>query len=130
MNTYKQKCGVEKLYFATERKALKIVEQSAKKILQKYSFLDEFIMGMGGWFFTLKREDVGDQNIEIEIDLAGRSYWYLPDVDGCMVEQKTPKDVDSLNKFIDKWDDHLKITGTPMRFTAIGPTIIEWGAMN
>ena len=76
------------------------VEELARKILAEHSTLDEFVMGMGIACFTDKKGD--------SLDLEDRAY------------------MKPLADFINEWDDFLKITGEPMRFTANGPRITNW----
>lgn len=91
--------------------SLVIVENKARAILQQHSNLDEFIMCMGGWFFTSKRKDTRGQAIIIDP---------YDDIHRC------PKYMTGLRRFIDEWDDYLKITGESVRFTANGEKITDW----
>lgn len=75
------------------------VKVQARKILQKHNNLDEFIMGMGTWFFTYTN---GEQ--------------VSPDL----------KYLKPLSDFIYDYDQALKITGNPVRFTAYGANITDW----
>lgn len=80
--------------------ALIVVEQLAREVLRERQDLSEFVMGMGEAFFTSK----GDKTIGLE---------YVPEAE-------------DLLGFLDDWDEYLKITGNPMRFTAGGNVITEW----
>jgi hypothetical protein len=91
--------------------ALLEVELQARKILSQHKNLDEFVMGMGGWFFT--RNDKEHTIVH-------------NDSNGISPSERTPKYTRRLQTFIDKWDNDLKITGNPMRFTANGKTITDW----
>lgn len=84
-----------------DRLALKFVEAEARKILEKHSNLTEFVMGMGAVYFL-------DENGDIIYD--------------------EPKYIEesNLRKFIDKWDNDLKLSGHPMRFTAKGFVVTNW----
>jgi hypothetical protein len=92
--------NISKLYDAARKEALIAVEGMAREILTKHSNLDEFVMAMGTCFFTEKKTG----QIKYDIPL------YTKD----------------LMTFIDKWDEYLKITGEPMRFTAAGKKITNW----
>lgn len=96
-----------------EKIALKIVEQKARKILAQHPNLDEFIMGMGGWFFTTKRGD------RIAIDYSINTHTNTCKYEGF-------KYLLPLEKFLMKYDEYLKLTGNPMRFTAKGKKITDW----
>lgn len=78
------------------------VESLARRILAERSELNEFIMGMGTYFFSLKDDDDN-------IDAFSGEEWMEPLVD-----------------FICEWDRELKITGEAMRFTAMGDKVTEW----
>jgi len=82
--------------------ACKIAENEvirmARDILRKHKNLDEFIMAMGGWFFT-EHGDVKHDKL-------------------CYMKH--------LDDFITEWDEFLKITGSPMRFTASGKVRRDW----
>ena len=80
------------------------VERMARAILQKHGNLDEFIMGMGTWFFSIKDKRYPNNH------LSGIDRAYLKPLDN----------------FISEWDDFLKITGEPMRFTAFGKRVTNW----
>jgi len=83
------------------------VEQEARKILVEHPELNEFIMAMGSWYFTWK---------------VGEDYMSHVILDG---DVKFIDDSD-LAEFMAEWDDILKITGEPMRFTAKGKLRKDW----
>lgn len=94
--------NVERHYQESQRLALEVVEERARTILKAHKgHLREFIMGMGRWCFTdLRNEIIYDQPAYII---------------------NTP-----LARFIDQWDEYLKLRGEPMRFTATGPKVTDW----
>lgn len=77
--------------------AVSEIERLARIRLNNNKKLGEFIMAMGSYFFTLKNGEV--------------------------VHDFKDKKIDSI---INEFDDFLKITGTPMRFTANGKKIEDW----
>jgi hypothetical protein len=91
---------IETLIAECERLALDYVEQTARRILRTLPHLDEFVMGMGGAMFSTT---VGEN-----LGLEERAY-FRP-----------------LCNFLFHWDDTLKLTGIPMRFTAYGPKVSDW----
>lgn len=102
---------IQKLIDSADEIASLEVERLARKVLKKCSDLKEFIMAMGGWHFTLKASE--------------------PDEDGWSIEDGEAADDDDprfseVERFIGEWDNQLKITGEPMRFTATGPKITDW----
>lgn len=106
---------IERHYSAACDLASKIVEQRARTILCEHPELDEFVMAMGEWFFTYKVGAIDRSGIEI---LEG---------DSNIVHES--EELDFAKPIIDlitEWDNYLKITGEPMRFTAKGPVITEW----
>jgi len=91
------------------------VERMARGILKRHSHLDEFIMAMGSYFFTAKNGKDDLQPITQKMN-ASWDYYYVD----------TVAYLKPLNDFIGKWDEYLKITGEPMRFTANGPKVTDW----
>lgn len=92
---------------------LKLVEFKARTILRNNPKLHEFIMGMGGWIFTDKAGDT----VETHTERRNDDYTYR------YVCKDWAKPVAEL---IDEWDQYLKLTGNPMRFTLNGPVITDW----
>lgn len=87
--------------------ALSLIERQARKILVAHPSLDEFVMAMGGWLFT--RRDIQD-----DISTVYREY--------------IPAYAMPFTRMMDEFDRlELKVTGEPMRFTARGPIVREWG---
>lgn len=64
-------------------------------------------MAMGIWTFTLQKADAEDEHPTVYDEPR-----YIAN--------------SRLARFINKWDEYLKITGEPMRFTADGPVVREW----
>ena len=91
---------VSRWYTRARREALKHVEALARKILKQHPNLDEYVMAMGTAFFS-------DCYMET-ISVYDRAY------------------MRSLSKFLDEWDEYLKLTGEPMRFTADGKKMTDW----
>ena len=106
-------CEIEKLVRDSNTliysKALKLIEQDARSLLRKHKNLDEFVMAMGSWFFTPKdksRDNFGNESF-----------------------QSLPRYMQSFAKMMESFEVmELKITGAPMRFTADGPLVHDWGA--
>lgn len=94
------------------------VEQIARQILVEHKELDEFIMGMGRYFFTYKSKKRKGEHLSGYIEKMNKSgrYYY---------EDSEPF-LKPLNEFISEWDDYLKITGDAMRFTATGVKVTDW----
>lgn len=87
--------------------ALNLIEKKARALLASHKNLDEFVMAMGGWIFTRKNDESGD---------------YIS-MDRC------PAYVTSFARMMSEFEDiDLKVTGEPMRFTASGPVVKDWGA--
>lgn len=94
------KRAIQRHYQAAYDTALELIEKRARVILRKHRNLTEFLSAMGAWFFIDKN---GDTFTEFE---------YM----------KPVADI------YDEWDEYLKLSGEPMRFTADGPIIRDWGA--
>ena len=83
--------------------AVNHVVKLARQILTDNSNLQEFVMGMGVYHFT---------------DKEGRViYSSRKEIKG--------KSLETLDDFISEWDDYLKITGYPLRFT-VQEKITNW----
>lgn len=95
--------AVKRNFEAAEKAALAVVEEKARRILGRQKHLDEFVMGMGTYFFTTKKGETVDDDLD-----------------------NTPKWLEGLANFIDEWDGALHLTGTSMRFTRYGPVVTEW----
>jgi hypothetical protein len=95
--------------------ALGLIEQRARAILRKKKNLNEFVMGMGVINFTDKNGEIVDHNHQTGYDEYLDQSYYEP--------FRWAKPVTDI---LDEWDDYLKLTGTPMRFTADGPIIRQW----
>lgn len=80
--------------------AVKELEARARRILRENSDLVEFVMSMGCWAFY--------------------------DQEGLIPFDSDPR-FEPVMSFISRWDDQLKLTGDPMRFTADGPVVTKWG---
>lgn len=96
---YKMLGTVTDCYEKAEKTASEVVEKMARKILQEHNELNEFVMGMGTYFFTLKDGDNLDESSHI---------------------------LKPLDDFIGEWDSRLKITGEAMRFTVDGTKVTKW----
>lgn len=86
---------------AMSRLALKFIEAEARKFLREHNNYNEFLMAMGQWFFTDKKGNVVDN-------------------------ERLPISANVLRDFIEEWDERLKLTGAPMRFTASGKMRRDW----
>lgn len=92
----------ERLYAAS----LALIETKARAILAAHPNLDEFVMAMGGWLFTKH----GSKDNISTVD-----------------RERMPVFMKSFVRMMDEFDDlEIKVTGEPMRFTAIGPTVKNW----
>lgn len=104
--------------------ALQEIERLARVVLQKSPCFTEFIMCMGTAWFCL------DKDLECEEiwDLGFKAANYRNhSVYDCAREMKhPPAELLRLVKLFDEWNEYLKLTGTPMRFTATGEKITNW----
>jgi len=82
---------VKKHYDMAVEQALLNIEQMARDLMQQYPDLEEFSMSMGDWCFF---GDNGD----------------------AQYDRNDPR-LQTLNEFISRWDEYLKLTGYPIRFS-------------
>jgi len=95
------KSEIRKHYDRAHNLAFRATVKKARRILQQHSNLDEFIMGMGRWMFTEKGKPG-------HLSDGERAYFH------------------PLEIFLKQWDNELKITGCPVRFTAKGKAVYDW----
>lgn len=93
---------LQEAYDRARRVGLFLVEKHARDVLRDNLMLHEFVMAMGRVFFV----DYFDHSVSLD-EATG--------------ECNSP-----LQCLFDDWDDVLKLTGEPMRFTADGPVRREW----
>lgn len=114
MNTQER---IQQLYSEAHSLGLQEIESLARKILNHYEDLDEFVMCMGTWFFTSNKYDV---NFSSDTD---RVSFYIGDSDE---EDEVQFDFSELEEFITEWDSNFYFTGNPMRFTKDSEITEEW----
>lgn len=85
-------------YNAAFKAAISLVESRARAILRSRPKLREFVMAMGAYTFY--------------------------DADGPIHDPDSW--ADPVYDLIAEWDEYLKLSGTPMRFTTDGPVIRDW----
>lgn len=110
--SYKGEKYMVSLYEQASNRAEAILEREARKILRAHKRLDEFVMGMGGWFFTVK---IGSKINGMIVEEGHSTILHEP-----------PPYAEKLAEFITDCEKLFSITGTPMRFTANGPVVTEW----
>lgn len=107
-NTIKK---IDKLFDTASDLAEKLVESEARKILAADRELDEFVMSMGGCFFTTENEERG----------------WCPRGGGSNIINEDQDDLaPEFFEMVEDLNDKFKIMGCPMRFTANGETIRNW----
>lgn len=94
------KSKVKLYYDLAHEHAVGVVERMARDILLTHPNVVEFVMAMGIYGFNDKHGHT--------VHLHEFAY------------------MRPLHDFIREWDDVLKLSGTPMRFTATGNKITDW----
>lgn len=118
---------IEDLQEEASEMAVKIVIDEARKILKDDDGLFEFVMAMGGCFFTIK--DGGKYDM---MNLTDEEYeeWCESDdyvnVHHGIIDEKA---TDFQEEFFDMVDDldEFNVTGYPVRFTADSDEVHDWG---
>lgn len=106
MNRKQINTSLSKHFREMNELALQYVEQEARKIMRQHPFCVEFVMGMGSWGFSTKDGD--DVSYDPHYSVGSRQY------------------LKALDDFFCDWDESLRITGNPMRFTVDGPIVTDW----
>ena len=117
---------VEAVFEAVSDKAVKIVVNAARQILQNDPGLDEFIMAMGACFFTIKeggKYDTSEMTDE-EYDDWCESDEYVREYKGMIDDDKFQE---RFFEIVDELDDKYKVKGYPTRFQAHSQEVHEWG---
>lgn len=96
---------IEKLLEQAQVLAQLLIERRARKVLQEHAHLDEFLMGMGAAFFTVK----GKPHVSLVVGRPPEFNYLVP-----------------VWEVIDRLNAQLSITGSPMRFTAYGDVVTDW----
>lgn len=106
----------DKAVIKAVKPAIAEAERMARNILVRHPALEEFVMGMGGWFFTT--------SAKTRRDYLGNGVY--SEFRSEILDGKDRKYFAPMVKFMEKWDYDLKLTGTAMRFTATGKKITDW----
>jgi len=101
---------IKRYYERSRREALKELELRARKAMKKHVAIKEFVMAMGTAYFVCRSEG---QEVLLSFEEEAENFPYA-------------KALRPTLDLIAEWDDYLKLTGTPMRFTADGPVVKEW----
>ena len=108
------------------RNAIDIVINQARIILQNDPNLYEFIMAMGGCFFTIK--DGGKYDVLSYTDEEWDEYCYSDEYVrsfyGIIDDDDFQREFFDL---VEKLDDMFKVKGYPVRFTATSKEVHDWG---
>lgn len=88
---------IESLLEKAQKIAISEVERLARKCLEENKHLNEFVMAMGTYFFTLRNGEI------------------------CHETEYEP-----LENLIAKFDEQFSLTGHSMRFTADSEIVTQW----
>ncbi len=98
---------------ALEKKVLALIEKQARLLLHRYSYLNEFVMAMGTFFFTTQHGMVWHGEYDPN----------NPDSEELTFEEKGYQ---ILDEFILEYDSKMNIMGTSMRFSKDSPIKTDW----
>lgn len=98
INHFEAKSGIDIMLRQASELAIQEVERIARRILKQNRNLIEFVMAMGCWCFWTNEEPLDNEDSRFK----------------------------ELAEFMAEYNDKLKLTGTPMRFTATGPVETNW----
>ena len=110
-------------------RAIYLIKKEARRILQEDPNLDEFVMAMGGCFFTIK--DGGEYDMTTMTDEEWEEWM---ESDEYVYSYKGIIDNDASHPFqpeffdmVDEFDDQFKVCGYPVRFKANTKEVHNWG---
>jgi hypothetical protein len=99
---------IDELFDKGAELAIELVESEARKILVADSELDEFVMAMGGCFFTTTNKERG----------------YAPRGGGSnILDDDVAPD---FFEMVENLNDRFSVMGYPMRFTVKGKIVKNW----
>lgn len=104
-----------------DKAAIKLIERLARRVMREHPECKEFVMAMGSASFTVEyTRDYGDGDT---LDVT--EYWSVNGLwtDGWM---DRPDWLAPLVEVFDNFEDSLRLSGSPMRFTARGPVQHDW----
>lgn len=83
-----------------------VIRLATEVLIKNSAVVEEFIMAMGSFFFTSKQDQGYNWSLEYEIKslIGGEELW----------------------DFIIEWDNQLKITGNPIRFSLESRVKRDW----
>jgi hypothetical protein len=90
---------ISNYYNLAHNKAIELIIVCAKDIMKRNPEILEYCQAMGTWNFTELSGDFIDND---------------------------DKRVKSISDIMDEWDEYLKLTGYPMRFTAKSEILTNW----
>jgi hypothetical protein len=117
---------IDDLLKSADELVIQLVKDEARKILKADDGLHEFIMAMGGCFFTLKD---GGKYDDKEMSDEEWEEWTESD-DYVRFYKGILDDKDYQKEFFDMVDDlnnEFKVCGYPVRFTATSQEVYDWG---
>jgi len=127
---------IDELYDYVQKLEIKLIESEARKILAADPDLDEFVMCMGGAFFTYKANgkynlfNYTDEELykmeEDENPLLNFIYGNGTENGNCGGIIHSDQFQKEFFDMIDDMDNRSNVKGYPMRFTANGPVNHNW----
>jgi len=110
-------------------RAIYLIKKEARRILHEDPNLDEFVMAMGGCFFTIKEggkydtTEMSDDEWEEWTESEGYVYHYHGIVENEPHHPFQPEFFD----MVDEFNDQFKVCGYPVRFKANTKEVHSWG---
>ena len=107
-------------------RAIYLVKKEARRILQEDPNLNEFVMAMGGYFFTIKEGGKYDINTmtDEEWDEWCESDEYVHEYKGIIDDVNFQTE---FNDMVNEFDNQFNICGYPVRFRANTKEVHKWG---
>lgn len=107
-------------------RAIYLIKKEARRILREDPNLDEFVMAMGGYFFTIKEGGKYDINTmtDEEWDEWTESDDYVHEYNGIIDSENFQEE---FNDMVNEFDNQFKVCGYPVRFKAETQEVHHWG---
>jgi hypothetical protein len=118
---------IDSLVADADDRAIYLIKKEARKILESDPNLDEFVMAMGGCFFTIKEGgkydslSYTDEEWELwcETDEYVRTYYNIISDDDNFQKE--------FFSMVEDLNEKFKVCGYPVRFKANTEEVHEWG---
>ena len=121
---------IDKLFDRASDLAIELIKNEAREILKADDGLHEFIMAMGGCFFTIKeggKYDALNTMTDEQYDEWCESDEYVNTHGGGIIDNDATDFQKEFFDNVDELNEKFCVMGYPVRFTATSKEVYHWG---